>query len=207
MANNADNEVKSGNVSDVINAHIFAFNRFNSLVLLNIEKQLSKRDDNIGNESLIEDIMRNGFVFATQKKRRTVERRLERRFGLDKYPDTSPIIRAKQNLIPCDRCGQYHEFHTICANCYKRVKEESNLIIEEMKKRLHYSEPIEEEVTIRYKNDSKSEAEMTGRRVVEMDRQRPEWFADNLLSKSVGNKWIESNPIVREDDPKIITKD
>jgi len=194
------------NLSDVINAHIFGFNRLNPLLVLNIEKQFNTRDSE-RNGSMIDDIMRNGFVFATQKKRRTVERRLVRRFGHENYPDKCGIIRPKENIIVCDRCGHHHELHTICGHCYQRVKQESDLIVDEIRKRFHYSEPIEEEVTIRYKNDNRSDNEVKGRRVVEMDRQRPDWFADNLLAKSAGNKWIESNVIVREDEPKVITKD
>jgi hypothetical protein len=38
-----------------------------------------------------------------------------------------------------------------------------------------------------------------------MDRQRPEWFAKNLLSKTIksSNKWTETNVIVKEEEPKI----
>jgi len=197
-------------LSDLINVQILGFNRMNPMFVMNLEKQMNSRDTSSERHSLIEDIMRNGLLLAVQKKRRTVEKRLIRRFGVEGYEDTSRMIRPKHNVIVCDQCGHYHELHTICGHCYERVKEESNLILEQIKKCFVYSEPIEEEVRIRYKNESQSDdsgSEVKRRRVVEMDRQRPEWFSDNLLSKSVGNKWVERNPIVREEEPKVLTKD
>jgi len=197
-------------LSDLINVQILGFNRMNPMFVMNLEKQMNSRDTSSERHSLIEDIMRNGLLLAVPKKRRTVEKRLIRRFGVEGYEDTSRMIRPKHNVIVCDQCGHYHELHTICGHCYERVKEESNLILEQIKKSFVYSEPIEEEVRIRYKNESQSDdsgSEVKRRRVVEMDRQRPEWFSDNLLSKSVGNKWVERNPIVREEEPKVLTKD
>lgn len=82
------------------------------------------------------------------------------------------------------------------------MREETDLIIKKMGQHLSYDKPIEKEVYIRYTNDT--ESDIKDKIVVEMERQRPEWFAKNLLSKTVGNKWIETNPILREDDPKVI---
>ena len=146
--------------------------------------------------------MSNGMLLAVQKRRRTVEKKLRRRFGVEAYPSDCYIIRPKNNIIVCDNCGHHHELHTICGNCYKKVREETDLIIKKMGQHLSYDKPIEKEVHIRYTNDT--ESDLKDKIVVEMERQRPEWFAKNLLSKTVGNKWIETNPLLREEDPKVI---
>jgi large subunit ribosomal protein L32 len=158
---------------------------------------------NESSKSIIEDIMSEGFVWAVPKRRRTVERRLVRRFGVPKYPQSCQIIRPKDDITVCDNCGHYHEIHTLCGNCYEKVKQETKLILEDIRKQFKSFEPIEQEVAIFYKNEPKDD-NLEGKRIVEMDRQRPEWFAKNLLSKAIkSKKWTETNVIVKEEEPKI----
>ena len=72
-----------------------------------------------------------------------------------------------------------------------------------MRQHFKYNEPIEDEIHIKYNNEN-IETNLKGRPIVEMERQRPEWFAQNLLSKSVGNKWVEKNAVLRDEDPKVM---
>ncbi|XP_054162543.1 39S ribosomal protein L32, mitochondrial-like [Oppia nitens] len=192
-------------LSDVINANIFGFNRLNPVFVVNIDRKVTKNADHMS-RSLLDDIM-SGFLWATPKRRLTLERRLVRRFGVEKYPDSSDIIRPKQNIIICDHCGHYHELHTICGNCYKRVKDETKVLLEKMKERINYFEPIDKEMEFRYENDKTNDKTTDNKRIVEVDRQRPDWFSQNLMTKSVGNKWIQKNAIIAEQQPKVLTKD
>ena len=198
-------------LSRLLNQHILGFNRrkilndnylINLFNLFEVCPVLALNCDNASNyknhKSLVDEIMADGMLLAVQKKRRTVERRLERRFGVERYPQDCAIIRVKQNLVVCDNCGHYHESHTICGHCYQRVKQESNKIIDKIKQHFKFSEPIQDEVHIQYK-DEKS-VPSNGRPAIEMDEPRPEWFARNLLSKTVGNKWIETNPMIANEE-------
>lgn len=47
-------------------------------------------------------------------------------------------------------------------------------------------EPVEQEVVVMYdgEKDSKPEEFWQGKRIVEMEKPRPQWFTDNLLQKS-----------------------
>lgn len=57
----------------------------------------------------------NGFLWAVPKSRRTVERRMQRKFG---HPDyVWKPHRPKTNLITCNTCGHHHEPHVLCGKC------------------------------------------------------------------------------------------
>lgn len=47
-------------------------------------------------------------------------------------------------------------------------------------------EPVEQEVVVMYEGekDSKPDEFWKGKRIVEMQRPRPQWFSDNLLQKT-----------------------
>jgi len=187
--------------TDCLKFNLFSLNKMEPMFALNIPNAMTTNESS---KSIIEDIMREGFVWAVPKRRRTVERRLVRRFGVPEFPQSCKIIRPKDNITVCDNCGDYHEIHTLCGNCYEKVKEETKLILEEIRKQFKSFEPIEQEVALFYKNEPKDD-NLEGKRIVEMDRERPEWFAKNLLSKTMksSNKWTETNVIVKEEEPKI----
>ncbi|XP_015924415.1 large ribosomal subunit protein bL32m [Parasteatoda tepidariorum] len=127
-------------------------------------------------QSTLRDILQDGFLWAVPKHRRSLERRMTRRMGLGK-----PII-PKNNLIVCEACGHFHPVHTICGNCYSKVREETeylqNAVINELK-----LDPIEQEVKLVYENDSKNERTFEGKRIIELPKERPQWFCNNLLMK------------------------
>lgn len=125
----------------------------------------------------------NGFLWAVPKSRRTVERRMQRKFG---HPDYIwKPHRPKTNLITCNTCGHHHEPHVLCACCYARVREETTAMQEEIQKQLGLS-PVEEEVIVLYKGEKEEKPQefWKGKRIVELERERPLWFSKNLLQQS-----------------------
>ncbi|XP_055945074.1 39S ribosomal protein L32, mitochondrial-like [Argiope bruennichi] len=126
--------------------------------------------------SLLDEIIGNGFLWAVPKKRRSLERRMTRRMGFGK------MILPKRNLVVCDACGHFHPVHTICGNCYEKVKSETKLIQDAVMKELKL-DPIDKEVVIMYENDSKDSNILNGKRIVEVPKTRPSWFSKNLLAK------------------------
>jgi len=53
----------------------------------------------------------NGILLAAPKKRRTLERRRLRTFGLIKRMENA---LPKENIVTCPKCNNWHEAHTIC---------------------------------------------------------------------------------------------
>jgi ribosomal protein L32 len=59
-----------------------------------------------------EKLFNDGFLWAVPRKRRTVERRLSRKFG---YPEYSyKLLLPKRNLLVCNTCGHHHEANHLC---------------------------------------------------------------------------------------------
>ncbi|XP_067140755.1 large ribosomal subunit protein bL32m [Centruroides vittatus] len=145
-------------------------------------KNLTNNLSTIRSVDALKQILDDGFLWAVPRNRRSIERRLTRKMGR-----TQLFFRGKfpkQNLIICNTCGHYHEAHTICGNCWKRVKEETEAMQEVIQTELKL-EPVEKEVAVFYADDDprvKNNSE--NKKVVEIPRERPDWFSKNLLSKT-----------------------
>ncbi|XP_047984312.1 39S ribosomal protein L32, mitochondrial [Leguminivora glycinivorella] len=132
----------------------------------------------------IKDIVGDGFLLAVPKFRRTVEKRLKRKFGNPDYI-WKPLV-PQTNIRVCRDCGHHHESGRLCEHCYKKIQEETKLIQEQIKKKLGVG-PITEDVVILYEGENlpeKAKEFWNGKRVVEMKKERPQWFSKNLLQKS-----------------------
>lgn len=92
----------------------------------------------------------------------------------------------KTNIKACLDCGDYHEIGTICGSCYAKVKAETKSLQEEMFKNdsFKYEYPSSE-VAFLYKGEegAKENLERQNKVVVEVPKERPSWFSNNLLSK------------------------
>lgn len=128
----------------------------------------------------LKDIL-DGIVFATPKSRTPLRKIWRRKYGDDNWHSGgTKLYKAKRNITTCSECGTFHEFHTICRTCFKKVQDESNEIIEKI--RATWSRGvIDKEVQILYKGES---APGPNKRIVEMDKPRPLWFASNLSQKT-----------------------
>lgn len=125
--------------------------------------------------------MRDGILWGVPKKKPTMERRLRKRFGVAAYPQNCNILRPRFDIITCEHCGDHHEAHTICRTCYAEVREETNKLKAEIREQTNPLEPKEKEVLVRFKDDPKDQDPQKFR-IVEVERDRPAWFARNLLS-------------------------
>jgi large subunit ribosomal protein L32 len=54
----------------------------------------------------------DGFLWAVPHKRRTVEKRLSRKFGYPEY--FYKLILPKRNLLVCNTCGHHYEANHLC---------------------------------------------------------------------------------------------
>uniref|UniRef100_W8B551 Large ribosomal subunit protein bL32m n=1 Tax=Ceratitis capitata TaxID=7213 RepID=W8B551_CERCA len=133
----------------------------------------------------LKELLGDGILWAVPKHRRTIEKRLKRKFGVPEY-NWKPLI-AKTNLRTCNQCGHDHELGILCPHCYKKVEQETRLMQEKIQQELGL-EPIENEVIVLYEGEQmEKSADGTSERkvrVVEMEKPRPVWFSKNLMQKT-----------------------
>lgn len=125
-----------------------------------------------GHDSREED---KGIVWAVPTRRVSLERRQMRRISHPFFK-----IKPKDYIKSCNVCGHFHLAHTICGNCYEKVKQETEKLRDEIANELKL-DPVESEVAVVYKGEKPPEST---RRIVEVERPRPAWFSQNLLTRS-----------------------
>ncbi|XP_072939527.1 large ribosomal subunit protein bL32m [Epargyreus clarus] len=133
----------------------------------------------------IKDIIGDGLLLAVPKFRRTIEKRLKRKFGWEKY--VNHMIVPKNNIKVCHQCGHNHESGRLCENCYKKVENETKEIQAKIKQQLGYLKPIENDVIVLYEGETLPDEPKEfwhGKRIIEMKKERPQWFSKNLLQKT-----------------------
>ncbi|CAK9824235.1 39S ribosomal protein L32, mitochondrial [Anthophora retusa] len=128
----------------------------------------------------LKDILNDAILWAAPKKRRTIERRLMRRFGVPDRHWKPPV--PKTNILMCRKCGHDYEAGTLCGYCYEIVKKET----EQMQTVIQSSlglDPVEKDVIVLYEGEKEYLRDdfWKNQRVVEMPKKRPEWFHHNLL--------------------------
>ncbi|CAH0702924.1 unnamed protein product [Spodoptera exigua] len=132
----------------------------------------------------IKDIVGDGFLLAVPKFRRTIERKLKRKFGSPEY--VWKMLIPNNSIKVCQNCGHHHEKRRLCENCYTKVKKETEEIQAQIKEKLVIN-PIEHDVVVLYKGETLPDQPKEfwkGKRIIEMKKERPQWFSKNLLEKT-----------------------
>ncbi|CAH0605403.1 unnamed protein product [Chrysodeixis includens] len=132
----------------------------------------------------IKDIVGDGMLWAVPKFRRTNERKLKRKFGSPEY--VLKILLPKNNIKVCQDCGHHHEKGCLCEHCYSKVKKETKEIQGEIQKKLDLK-PIENDVVVLYEGEQLPDEPKefwNGKRIIEMKKERPQWFSKNLLQRT-----------------------
>lgn len=108
---------------------------------------------------------------------------MKRKYGSPDY--SMKTLQKKAFLKVCDSCGNHHEVGILCAHCYEKVREETSLIKDKIMEKLHLK-PVDSEVVILYDGEKANQSEefWKGKRIVEMEKPRPNWFSKNLLQKT-----------------------
>ncbi|KAJ8931930.1 hypothetical protein NQ314_015110 [Rhamnusium bicolor] len=119
----------------------------------------------------IKNIFEDSFLWAVPKHRRSIEKRLKRKFGHPEY--VLKIMTPKTNLRTCNT-----------STCYKKVIEETKVIQETIQNHLKL-EPVEKEVVVLYEGEKDDKSNIfEGKQIVEMKKSRPAWFSKNLLQQT-----------------------
>ncbi|XP_063218092.1 large ribosomal subunit protein bL32m [Bacillus rossius redtenbacheri] len=129
------------------------------------------------------NVWEDGMLWAVPKSRRSVEKRLKRKFG---HPDyVYKLLQPKRNLLVCSNCGHHHEAGVLCPHCYEKIRLETEAMQTKIEAELGLS-PVEQEVIVLYEGEAEAEPNefWKGKRIVEMDKPRPSWFSKNLLQKT-----------------------
>lgn len=131
----------------------------------------------------LKDLIGDGFLWAVPKHRRSIERRMKRRYGSPGLHMKFPQV--KNYLVECEYCGDFYEPKTICGTCYDKVRQETNAIKDKIMKKIGLS-PDDKQVVVLYDGEKGETANefWNGKRIVEMEKPRPNWFSKNLLQKS-----------------------
>lgn len=131
----------------------------------------------------LKDLIGDGFLWAVPKHRRTIEKRLNRKFGRPEY--VWKLLKPKTTLRICVTCGNHHEVDTLCPHCYDKIRKETELIKEKIQESLGLN-PVEQDVVVLYDGEKAQHPEeyWQGKRIVEMEKPRPSWFSKNLLQKT-----------------------
>lgn len=96
------------------------------------------------------DFLKDPFLWAVPKHRRSIYRRRIRRFGnLDGF---YKMLQPRTNIVSCVDCGSDKEAGRLCPVCYARVKKETQEMQDSIQKELGLS-PVDREVAIVYQND------------------------------------------------------
>lgn len=83
--------------------------------------------------------------------------------------------------------GEYFELGKVAPVTYKKVMDETRQIQKRMADSFGTGQPRDQEVLVLYEGEQHSS--LTGnQKIIEMERQRPSFFASNLLQKSNGER-------------------
>ncbi|XP_034661210.1 39S ribosomal protein L32, mitochondrial [Drosophila subobscura] len=134
-------------------------------------------------EFSLKELIGNGMLWAVPKHRRSVEKRLNRKFGYPEY--VWKPLKVKQNIRSCQTCGHDHEMGVLCPFCYNKVLKETEDMQAKIQEKLGL-DPIDKEVIVLYEGEKAEQTaeNLEGKRIVEMKKPRPMWFTKNLLQKS-----------------------
>lgn len=165
------------------------------------EQQSEALFDVIGRSSFrpmtLPNLKSDSVLWAVPKKRRSVEKRLNRKFG---WPNQvwKPLV-LKKNLVTCGSCGNPFEADCLCPTCYSKVKSETEEMQDAIKKEISLN-PIDKEVVYIYKGekDGCRNEDFEGKRIIEMPKTRPQWFSKNLLIKTT--KGLSSASSIKPSD-------
>ncbi|KAL8606183.1 hypothetical protein ACOMHN_053455 [Nucella lapillus] len=121
-------------------------------------------------------------LLAVQRSRRSLERRMTRRMQMAGHFEHA--VPRKDIVVDLDT-GHWKEKGTICRHHYQKVKEETKKMQEELGEAMQYT-AHQKEVIFLYQGEESKVAKLQdlGKHVVQMKKERPAWFPQNLLEKS-----------------------
>ncbi|CAJ0584691.1 unnamed protein product, partial [Mesorhabditis spiculigera] len=118
------------------------------------------------------DLVRDmGIVWGVPKTRTTKPTKMTRKHSYTR------LFMPKTDIVTCTSCGSKHLAETICGTCYEKVHGLTNEIKAKMMAYNPYKgEAQDRELHVKFSDDGTDQGVVDGRRVVELERERPSWF-------------------------------
>lgn len=125
---------------------------------------------------------------------------MTRRYGAENWPNGRKLIQPKNNLIFCFKCGGHYLPGMLCMTCYNRVKEETKEMQKAVETQLGLTPP-DKEVAIVYRGerDAIDNQQAEAVRLVELPKERPQWFSKNLAQRTTTPASTETVPVKASD--------
>ncbi|CAO4369753.1 unnamed protein product [Caenorhabditis nigoni] len=125
---------------------------------------------------MIEDF---SIVFGVPKYRTSKPKKVTRKFSFTR------LLQPIDNLVTCPACSNIHPSDTICNACYAKI----HALTSEIKKKMmnynpYVGEKQDKEVFVKFKGEPEAPAAVVkGKRVLEIDSERPTWFKKLTLKE------------------------
>lgn len=118
-------------------------------------------------------------VFGVPKYRTSKPKKVTRKFSFTR------LLQPIDNLVTCPACSNIHPSDTICDACYAKVHQ---LTSEIKKKMMQYNpyvgEKQDKEVYVKFRGEPDAPAAVVkGKRVLEIEKERPTWFKKLTLKE------------------------
>ncbi|KHJ84541.1 ribosomal protein L32 [Oesophagostomum dentatum] len=121
-----------------------------------------------GIQELIND-MRT--LLGVPKHRTSKPRKVTRKFSFTR------LLKPTTDLVTCPSCGSIHHSDTICGTCYEKIHQLTNEIKRKMMSYNPYKgERQDKQVFVKFANDNIDDGVLNGKRIIEMEKERPTWF-------------------------------
>ncbi|EFO22605.1 ribosomal protein L32 containing protein [Loa loa] len=158
---------------------------------------ISLRNDDARGLWDVQDIVEKfRFAWGVPKIRTCQAKKTTRKFDIHR------TLELKTKMVVCHICGSYHDYDKICAICYKKVRELTNL----MKSKIMAYNPYigeKQSTNVKFEDDPRPESSETHqddgdakasidrtdrKRIVELGIPRPTWFKPKFIDSSVCSK-------------------
>lgn len=188
-----------------INEYIFIISGALCIAEIGDHECVTQKIEKIGNNKSLKDIVSEAFLWAAPKSRRSLEKRMSRKFGFKEHGYVWKLHVPKTNLMMCSTCGHDHEAGKLCReylyiftmfkitfglkcfgfisdHCYTRVKTETTEMQEAIVNTLQL-DPVEQDVVVLYEGEKQNKPQeyWKNQRIIELPKPRPAWFHSNLL--------------------------
>ena len=168
---------------------VFRDPRYPQLALVGAQQKLPLIDE--GENSLLE----RSIVWNTPKRRKTVEKRTMKKYGIKEW-GTYKLFERNKKIRVDHRTGEFFEFGRLAPEAYKKVMAETLAIQKKMKDAFGF-DPKDKEVVVLYKDERDENAVKDGKRVIEMEKERPSFFSANLMQKAIVSNEKSSRTTVK----------
>lgn len=75
------------------------------------------------------DVLANGLLWATPKRKIPLRKKWAQRYGHDNWTHGTKLWKPKTHIVTCHECGDFHEIANICRNCYNKIAEKTKSIL------------------------------------------------------------------------------